>query len=230
MDCNPGTKNILLTGRPGVGKTAVIIKLAELMMVRKVASFYVEEIRKARQRKGFRIRTFSGEVAVLPTLYFHRMFTWLSAAEAATARSSLPTSIHGPCLFQGKPRIFYPDFTLPDVGVVVEYAAMRGHQDYERIMARKMRFYREAAVPVIVVEPEHLEQDWPQSLLGRIEQVCQERYSRLRQVAINYMRNTSTYEKPAVVNQVTSLRVPPYSSNGPEAPRQPTHSTGYARS
>ena len=49
MDCNPGTKNILLTGRPGVGKTAVIIKLAELMIARKVAGFYAEEIRESGQ-------------------------------------------------------------------------------------------------------------------------------------------------------------------------------------
>ena len=57
--------NILLTGRPGIGKTTVIMRLAERLVGRSLAGFYTEEIREGGQRQGFRILTFSGRSGVL---------------------------------------------------------------------------------------------------------------------------------------------------------------------
>ena len=57
--------NILLTGTPGIGKTTVMIRLAELLENRAVAGFYTEEIRKSGRRQGFRAVTFSGQTGVL---------------------------------------------------------------------------------------------------------------------------------------------------------------------
>ena len=87
---------------------------------------------------------------------------------------------------QGKPRIFYPDFTLKDYGVVVEYIGMQGNQDYDRIMARKERLYREAAVPVIVLHPEDLEGGWEESLLSELEGICQQRREHLEGASRHY--------------------------------------------
>jgi nucleoside-triphosphatase len=56
---------ILLTGRPGVGKTTVIRRLADLLASRAIAGFYTEEIREAGQRRGFGAATFSGGSCVL---------------------------------------------------------------------------------------------------------------------------------------------------------------------
>jgi nucleoside-triphosphatase len=56
---------ILLTGRPGVGKTTVIRRLAELLSGRAIAGFYTDEIRVAGQRQGFRVTTFSGATDIL---------------------------------------------------------------------------------------------------------------------------------------------------------------------
>ncbi len=56
---------ILLTGRPGSGKTTVIRHLAELLPGRAIAGFYTEEIRVAGQRQGFAVRTFSGTTGTL---------------------------------------------------------------------------------------------------------------------------------------------------------------------
>jgi nucleoside-triphosphatase len=56
---------ILLTGRPGIGKTTVIRRLADLLGGKALAGFYTAEIRVGRQRQGFEIRTFSGTTAVL---------------------------------------------------------------------------------------------------------------------------------------------------------------------
>jgi nucleoside-triphosphatase len=58
---------LLLTGVPGVGKTTVVRRAAEKLRERRrrVRGFTTEEIRRGRERVGFRIETFDGESAVL---------------------------------------------------------------------------------------------------------------------------------------------------------------------
>lgn len=67
---NPNARNILLTGRPGIGKTTVIVSLAERLRHLSVAGFYTEEIREGGQRRGFRAVTFSGHSAILAHVGF----------------------------------------------------------------------------------------------------------------------------------------------------------------
>ncbi|MFF0752889.1 NTPase [Streptomyces sp. NPDC004267] len=56
---------ILLEGRPGVGKTTCVRRLAALLRTRDVAGFTTEEIRQAGARVGFALETLAGERAVL---------------------------------------------------------------------------------------------------------------------------------------------------------------------
>ncbi|MEW5801407.1 MAG: NTPase [bacterium] len=66
-------KNILLTGLPGIGKTTLIHKVLNLVAQtkgietrkRSITGFYTEEIREGGWRKGFKIKTLSGDEAVL---------------------------------------------------------------------------------------------------------------------------------------------------------------------
>ncbi|MDX1632451.1 MAG: nucleoside-triphosphatase [Thermoanaerobaculia bacterium] len=52
---------LLLTGRPGVGKTTVLRRVAESLGDRRLAGFYTEEIRDERgHRRGFRGIPFAG--------------------------------------------------------------------------------------------------------------------------------------------------------------------------
>jgi nucleoside-triphosphatase len=57
--------NLLLTGRPGVGKTTVIMRLADALGDLTKAGFYTEEMRRGGQRQGFCIVTFSEREATL---------------------------------------------------------------------------------------------------------------------------------------------------------------------
>jgi nucleoside-triphosphatase len=57
-------KKILLTGRPGVGKTTVIMKVIEGFRGR-AGGFYTEEIRRRNIREGFRIKTLDGRDGIL---------------------------------------------------------------------------------------------------------------------------------------------------------------------
>ncbi|MCK5556858.1 MAG: NTPase [Candidatus Hydrogenedentes bacterium] len=58
------SRNILLTGVPGVGKTQLVRRvLAE--MDAKIGGFYTEEIRERGKRVGFNIKTFDGRAGIL---------------------------------------------------------------------------------------------------------------------------------------------------------------------
>jgi nucleoside-triphosphatase len=57
-------KKILLTGRPGVGKTTVVMKVAEEFRGR-AGGFYTEEIKEGNIRRGFRVRTLDGKSGTL---------------------------------------------------------------------------------------------------------------------------------------------------------------------
>lgn len=61
----PRRKHILLTGRPGIGKTTVVRRLIERLSAMVLAGFYTEEIRRGGQREGFRAVTLSGRSAIL---------------------------------------------------------------------------------------------------------------------------------------------------------------------
>ncbi len=61
----PEASNILLTGRPGVGKTTVIMRLADRLTDRQVSGFYTDEIREGVKRLGFRATTLAGGTCVL---------------------------------------------------------------------------------------------------------------------------------------------------------------------
>ena len=57
-------RTLLLTGRPGIGKTTMIKAVAELLGER-AGGFYTEEIRGPGARKGFRLVTLDGQEAVM---------------------------------------------------------------------------------------------------------------------------------------------------------------------
>src|SRR5262249_17997579 len=62
---------LLLTGRPGVGKTTVIRKVVAGLTGHRLAGFYTEEIRLAPgEREGFRLVTFDGRTALMAHVDF----------------------------------------------------------------------------------------------------------------------------------------------------------------
>ncbi|HID10119.1 MAG TPA: NTPase [Candidatus Latescibacteria bacterium] len=55
---------LFLSGRPGVGKTTLLLQALQRIKVR-TGGFYTEEVRKGGERVGFRIRSLSGEEGTL---------------------------------------------------------------------------------------------------------------------------------------------------------------------
>ncbi|GAA4930524.1 nucleoside-triphosphatase [Streptomyces coeruleoprunus] len=61
---------ILLEGRPGVGKTTAVRRLASLLQTRAPVGFTTEEIREGTARVGFALETLDGRRAVLAHVAF----------------------------------------------------------------------------------------------------------------------------------------------------------------
>lgn len=61
---------LLLTGRPGIGKTTVIKAVAQALGAR-AGGFYTEEIRGPGGRKGFRLVTLDGQETVMAHVDLH---------------------------------------------------------------------------------------------------------------------------------------------------------------
>jgi len=64
------SKNLLLTGPPGCGKTTVIRRVLEQLHDRRLTDFYTQEIRRGDQRIGFEILGLSGKRGVLAHVDF----------------------------------------------------------------------------------------------------------------------------------------------------------------
>jgi len=58
------TKNIFITAKPGIGKTTLIREIT-LPYLERIGGFYTEEIREKNKRKGFVLKTFSGQEGIM---------------------------------------------------------------------------------------------------------------------------------------------------------------------
>lgn len=69
---NSSTRHVLLlTGRPGVGKTTAIRRIAASLAGWRLVGFYTEEIRESGQRQGFRAITLDGSEKVMAHRNIH---------------------------------------------------------------------------------------------------------------------------------------------------------------
>ena len=75
-------------------------------------------------------------------------------------------------------RIWYPDFTLPEYGMIIEYFGMNDDPGYRRRAEHKMQVYRETGIEGVFLTEESLRGDWPAKVVGQIEGILRERMDR----------------------------------------------------
>ena len=79
---------------------------------------------------------------------------------------------------RGKLRVYYPDFRLPEYGLIIEYFGLNGDAGYNERTRHKMEVYRDNGIEGLFLTENSLKGDWPTSILEQIEGVLRERLER----------------------------------------------------
>ena len=76
---------------------------------------------------------------------------------------------------RGKTRIWYPDFRLPEYGVIIEYFGVNGDSGYNARTRHKMEVYKNVGIEGIFLTEESLRGDWPTKIMSQIEGILKRR-------------------------------------------------------
>ena len=76
---------------------------------------------------------------------------------------------------EGKTRIWYPDFQLRGLGILIEYFGMPDAPSYCSGLARKEAVYAANGISAITITPDQFRGEWPTKILGRIESILKDR-------------------------------------------------------
>ena len=93
----------------------------------------------------------------------------------------------------GKPRIWYPDFYLPEFGTYIEYYGLVGRENYDRGIKAKESGYSSAGLAVIAVYPWTFDQDWEGYIMKELERATFERYRNLMRKPYWSQKKSATY-------------------------------------
>ena len=87
---------------------------------------------------------------------------------------------------RGRPRIWYPDFVLPGYGIIIEYFGRVHDASYAQGMIRKQAVYQENGVSALTYTPDIFRGNWPDRILGDIEDVLAGRMKMFRETRIRH--------------------------------------------
>jgi len=79
---------------------------------------------------------------------------------------------------QGKTRIWYPDFYLPEYGMIIEHFGVNRDAEYDKRTEHKMQVYRTIGVDGVFLTEDTLKRQWPTGIVTRIEDVLEQRLQR----------------------------------------------------
>ena len=86
---------------------------------------------------------------------------------------------------RGKTKIWYPDFKLPEYGMIIEYFGMNGNSSYNEQMAHKMKAYQEAGIDGIYLVDSTMRGPWQEMIIERIEQVLEGKLRKIQRHRTN---------------------------------------------
>jgi|SRR3989339_200449 len=82
-------------------------------------------------------------------------------------------------LKRGNVRLYYPDFRLPQHGgILIEYLGREGDPAYDGSAERKIQTYHDAGIDCLFLTRDSLRGNWPDDILGRIEDILKGRLER----------------------------------------------------
>ena len=78
----------------------------------------------------------------------------------------------------GKTKIWYPDFSLPHYGMIIEYFGINGDSGYDERTKHKIEVYENNGIDGLFVKEDDLKGDWPAKILKGIEDILKNRLDR----------------------------------------------------
>jgi len=75
----------------------------------------------------------------------------------------------------GKTRVWYPDFTLDDYHILIEYFGMNGNEEAGRLNEYKRKTYQENRFDVIELYPSDFNKDWQRMIHTGIYETLERR-------------------------------------------------------
>ena len=83
---------------------------------------------------------------------------------------------------RGQVRIWYPDFRLPEYGMIIEYFGMNGNNAYDEQMYHKIQAYRQARIEGIYLVESSFLGNWQDQILERIEGNLEDKLRKIRSI------------------------------------------------
>jgi len=77
-----------------------------------------------------------------------------------------------------KPKIYYPDFTLNDFAIILEYFGINGDVGYNKRSKHKEEVYKQNKLDFISVYPEHFNNNWQGYIKESIKNILDSRYNK----------------------------------------------------
>lgn len=97
-----------------------------------------------------------------------------------------------------KPRIWYPDFYLPEFGMYIEYYGIVGDPDYDKGVTAKESAYSRMGLDVVPVYPYMFAKNWKKYLVNKIEDRIQKQYQKFSSMPFHgsrpYQSHRSSYK------------------------------------
>ena len=81
---------------------------------------------------------------------------------------------------EDKPRIWYPDFYLPEFGTYIEYYGLAGQKDYDQGIKVKQTAYSKMGMEVVSVYPWMFSENWQDYIMNELERSTIRKYKSLK--------------------------------------------------
>ena len=80
----------------------------------------------------------------------------------------------------GRTKIWYPDFSLPGYGMIIEYFGLNGDPSYRAQAKHKVQVYKAMGIEGLFLNEDSFKGEWPARIMGQIEDILARRLSHFR--------------------------------------------------
>jgi len=94
-----------------------------------------------------------------------------------------------------KPRIWYPDFHLPEFASYLEYFGLVGKKSYDDGIKTKLSTYNQMGLDVIPLYPWTFSENWQKYIMDELEKTTLNRYNNLKSKKYWHQQKPDPYPK-----------------------------------